>query len=252
MNRWLITLLVASGTCVGAEIPARLSVSDREGLQTESVLVMPITLCSVVLPAMPVIAVAPVTVTSILSVLLAPDPDPVVLKATVGGASIDVLADVFVSVADSPKKLSALIEATNPKAILSVAALLAQNAKEVSPAVQQASLDALASIILHATVASARIGESLPVIAEIVRTNPRLEVTVFVLDPARWITVRELTETSHIYEGNWIGTAVERLRTRIAREGYSDDVMSEFQQIKERLSQPVTQSPRGGDATGYR
>ena len=70
--------------------------------------------------------------------------------------------------------------------------------------------------------------------------------------PARWITVRELTETSHIYEGNWIGTAVERLRTRIAREGYSDDVMSEFQQIKERLSQPVTQSPRGGDATGYR
>ena len=42
------------------------------------------------------------------------------------------------------------------------------------------------------------------------------------------------------------------LRKRIAAEGYSDGVMAEFQQLKERLVQPVKKNSSGSDSTGYR
>ena len=178
---------------------------------------------TIVAPAASSITVSPVTVGDLLKVLGSTHIDPVKLTALVNAASVDTILSVVRSVANSQEKLNTLIGSINsPDLLFKVASALAASAPDQT------------------------------VFANIVKTNPRFEVTVLVLDLPRWFEVRELSEEISTYGGNWLGAAINHLRQRIAREGYSDGVMAEFQQLKERLAQPVQKTSSGTDSTSYK
>ena len=173
-------------------------------------------------PVETVFTVRPVAA-ELLRVLASGVASPEQIQAAVASMSVADLCQVIVALANTPEQINSLVAAIQ------------------SP-----------DLLFRVVVALARSAPSPVVFAKIVTSNPRLEVTVFAFDPARWMAVWELTEKLNTYGGNWLGSAAEHLRKRIATEGYSDGVMAEFQQLKERLVQPVKKNSSGSDSSGYR
>jgi hypothetical protein len=54
-------------------------------------------------------------------------------------------------------------------------------------------------------------------------------------DITRWMIVRDLTEETDVYGGNWLGSGIWQLKERIQREGYSDGVMDDYNRLKSQI-----------------
>jgi hypothetical protein len=54
-------------------------------------------------------------------------------------------------------------------------------------------------------------------------------------DITRWMIVRDLTEETDVYGGNWLGSGIWQLKERILREGYTDAVMDDYNRLKSQI-----------------
>lgn len=161
---------------------------------------------TVIAPVETIITVRPVTV-DLLQVLGSGVASPQQIRAVVARMSVHGLCAVVIALADNPKALSLVLAQMDSGKLVAVVSGLVKTA-------------------------------DLKVVSKIIKSNPRLEITLFAFDLSRWMAVRELIQDGTTYEGNWLGAACKRLRARIAREGYSDGVMADFQQIKSRRAKP--------------
>ena len=228
---------------------------------------------------------------ALAGVIVAIADSPAKLTSVVGSLTPQMLANVIVALGQNaqgktsisvPQQAavnaltSAIVAASTPTSLLKIVTAIAQSTQGATASVQQqASVNALAGILVSAATTPDRLNavvgainspdllfqvvttlaNSAPsptVFAQVVKSNPRIEVTVMTLDLSRWIAVRGLTEEMKVYGGNWLGAAIQHLRGRVVAEGYSDGVMNEFQQIKDRLSQPAISNTKGSDTTNYR
>lgn len=87
--------------------------------------------------------------------------------------------------------------------------------------------------------------------AETAKVNPRLDPKLSALDIEHWVAIHHLLgedePPNSLYMGNWLGNWRFRLRQRIAQEGYSVEVMQEFERMKEMLAKPPVNRPSGSD-----
>lgn len=249
MRRLIIAAIFAGIPAIGAELPAWLSPEDRATLQPATAPSRVIGVNRVSAGDQPSIHIVPVTVNDILQVLTAGQHGAGELRALVERASGSTIQQAIAAVVNDPAQCQVLLYAIPVNKRVEILTGLADAQAVLNPAVGAVFTAMLANIVTQ----PAQGGAGLTVLARVVRADPKLEVTVFVLDLARWIQVQQVLGVDvAIYGGNWLGVARSRLRNRIDREGYSDGVMAEFQQIKTQLSRPVNNTSKGSDSTGYR
>ena len=71
-------------------------------------------------------------------------------------------------------------------------------------------------------------------------TAPTFSISTGAVDLTIWSTVRDLTENpdyDSIYGGSFLGSSINHLKLRIQQEGYTQGVLSEYQNIKLHLDQ---------------
>ena len=79
------------------------------------------------------------------------------------------------------------------------------------------------------------VGAVLPPIFSVSTSLLNLNSGVCAEDITRWMIVRDLTEDTDVYGGNWLGSGIWQLKERIQREGYSDGVMDDYNRLKSQL-----------------
>jgi len=214
------------------------------------------------------VIISPVTV-SLLNVVVAVAGNPDELRIVLSQLTVPQLASIVLGLASRPDTLKVVLAQMSPQQVGGVILALGSNPDDLKSLLAQLTPAQLAAAVpnqilksnplieviapaldlskpddlklLLAQPAPAQLTAAVP--DQILKPSPRIEVTVPALDLSRWIAVRELTDELNTYGGNWLGSAAEHLRKRIATEGYSDGVMAEFQQLKERLSRPAINTP---------
>lgn len=219
--RRVLPFLVLGTSVIAAEIPARLSPEDRAALEVATVTgvagVRPIGV-----QKEPRVSVSTVQVTELLRVLTLPQRDPALLQSLVASITPEQMAQAIVSLAKEPAMLGAVVNAMAPADLATVVSSLARTTERTA------------------------------VLAEMTRVNPKLELTLFALDIDHWVAVHHLLgedeAPNSLYIGNWLGAWRLRLRKRIAQEGYSAEVMQEFERMKEILARQPVNRTSGSDS----
>ena len=242
--------------------------------QEDAVIDAPVPPQVIVLPVQAIVTLRPVSV-ELLRVLASTSPDPAALRLIVERIAPGDIAMIVVQLAASPRQIATLVAALTPEQTAAVVLMLppaqpafnafvshlssAQTAAvALTVADHPAALAAFVRMLDDGQAASALHGLCAPSVggdklqAFVAQCNPdrlqRIRAVIFITDIDAWMRLnsfifQEPPTDSRRMDVSGIDATRDALRKRIAREGYSPEILKEAEALMQRAMQPENRSP---------